>query len=52
MTACSSGNMVTNGEDDFESRGFTDSYETDTISVQCIDTHRTPSVTASIRNSI
>ena len=25
---------MTNGEDDFESRGFTDSYETDTISVQ------------------
>jgi len=28
---------VTNGESDFESRGFTDSYKADTIAVQCVD---------------
>jgi hypothetical protein len=27
---------VTNGESDFESRGFTDGYEADYISVQCV----------------
>jgi hypothetical protein len=30
---------VTNGESDFESRGFTDGYEADYISVQCIGPH-------------
>ena len=28
---------MTNGESDFESRGYTDSYEADYISVQCLD---------------
>jgi len=27
---------VTNGESDFESRGFTDGYDADYISVQCV----------------
>ena len=34
MLACSSGNSVTNGESEFQSRGFTDGYEADYISVQ------------------
>jgi hypothetical protein len=28
---------VTNGETHFESRGFTDDYQADYISVQCLD---------------
>jgi hypothetical protein len=32
----SSENAVTNGESDFESRGFTEGYEADYISVQCV----------------
>ncbi len=28
---------MTNGESDFESRGFTDGYEADYISVQCVE---------------
>jgi hypothetical protein len=34
--SCSSGNTVTNGESEFESHGFTDSYQEDYISVQCL----------------
>ena len=37
MLACSSGNSVTNGESEFQSRGFTDGYEADYISVQCLE---------------
>jgi len=33
---CSSGNAVPNGESDFESRVFTDGYEVDSISAQCV----------------
>jgi len=36
LSPVSSGKMVINGESDFESLGFTDGYEADYTSVQCV----------------